>query len=191
MRLPSDMPNFLRNGQNKEMLFNLLKDAITEEKQNLHQVTVYFSNKSLCTKITSISASRISSSVSGHEEADRNLVALVNAFNSSGSTVLVRSPSGDILMLFLLHQSENKRGLIDNRTGNSRKIIDIRSTNTTQLQRQALAGVHAFSGNDYVSCFFQKGKKSFGTCWQSMKDLFRHLQTWASLAMWWRKRNKS
>ena len=164
MRLPSDMPNFLRNGQNKEMLFNLLKDAITEEKQNLHQVTVYFSNKSLSTKITSISASRISSSVSGHEEADRNLVALVNAFNSSGSTVLVRSPSGDMLMLFLLHQFENKRGLIDNRTSNSRKIIDIRSTNTTQLQRQALAGVHAFSGNDYVSCFFQKGKKSFGTC---------------------------
>ena len=82
MRLPSDMPNFLRNGQNKEMLFNLLEDAIIEEKQNLHQVTVNFSNKSWCTKITSTSASRISSFVSDHKEADTKLVALANAFNS-------------------------------------------------------------------------------------------------------------
>ena len=34
MRLPSDMLNFLRNGQKKEMLFNLLADAVIEEKQN-------------------------------------------------------------------------------------------------------------------------------------------------------------
>ena len=40
MRLPTDMPNFFRNGQNKEMLFNLLEDAIIEEKQHLHQVTM-------------------------------------------------------------------------------------------------------------------------------------------------------
>ena len=38
MRLPSDMRNFQRNGQNREMLFNLLEAAIIEEKQNLHQV---------------------------------------------------------------------------------------------------------------------------------------------------------
>ena len=152
VRLPSDMPNFLRNGQNKEILFNLLEDAIIEEKQNLHQVTVCFSNKSWCSKITSTSASRISSFVNDHEEADTKLIALVNAFDSSGNTVLVRSTSGDIdiLMLFLLHQFENKRVLIDNGTSNSRKIIDISSTNLTQLQRQAPAGVHAFSGND---CF--------------------------------------
>ena len=93
-------------------------------------------------------------------------------------------------MLFLLHQFKNKRVLIDNGTGNSRKIIDMSSTNLKQLQRQELTGVHAFSGNDYVSRFFRKGKKNFGTCWQSMKDLFRYLQTWACLTMLWRKRNK-
>ena len=163
MRLPSDMPNFLRNGQNKEMFFNLLEDAIIEEKQNLHQVTVNFSNKSWCTKITSTSASRISSFVSDHKEADTKLVALANAFNSSDNTVLVQSTSGDIniLMLCLLHHFKNKRVLIDSSTGNSRKIIDMSSTNLTQLQRQTLAGVHAFSGNDYVSCFFRKRKKKF------------------------------
>ena len=89
MLLSSDMPNFLRNGQNKEILFHLLEDAIIEEKQNLHQVTVSFSKKSWCTKITSTSASRINSSVSDHKEADTKLVALVNAFKSSGNTLLV------------------------------------------------------------------------------------------------------
>ena len=63
------MPNFLRYGQNKEMLFNLLEDAIIEVKQNLHQVTVYFS-KRWCTKVTSKIAWRISSFVSDHKEED-------------------------------------------------------------------------------------------------------------------------
>ena len=48
---------------------------------------MYYFNKSWCTKITSTSASRISSFVSNHKEADTKLVALVNAFNSSGSTI--------------------------------------------------------------------------------------------------------
>ena len=91
MQLPSDMPNFLGNRQNKEMFFILLEHAIIEEKQNLHQVTVHFSNKSWCTKIISTIASRISSFVSEHEETDTKLVALVDAFNSLGNAALVRS----------------------------------------------------------------------------------------------------
>ena len=135
MQLPSDMPNFLGNGQNKEMFFSLLEHAMIEEKQNLQQVTVHFSNKSWCTKIISTIASRISSFVSDHEETDTKVEALVDAFNNSGNAALVRSISGDIdiLMLFLLHQFENKRVLIDNGTGNSRKIIDMSSTNLMQL----------------------------------------------------------
>jgi len=51
----------------------------------------------------------------------------------------------------------DKGVLIDNGTGKSRKIIDMSSTNLTDVQRQALAGMHAFSGNDCV-CLFSKGK---------------------------------
>ena len=193
MWLSCDMLNFLRNGQNKEMLFSLLEDAIIEEKQNLNQVTVYFSNKNWCNKITSTSASRISSFASDHKEADTKLVALVNAFNSSGNTVfvLVRPRSGDIdiLMLFLLHQFKNNWVLIDNGTSNSRKITDMSSTNLTQLQRQVLTGIHAIKMIMFCVSS-EKGRKSFGMCRQSIKDFFRHLQTWAFLVMWWRKRNK-
>ena len=152
------------------------------KKKNLHQVTVYFSNKSWYTKITSTSASRISSFVSYHEEADTKLVALVNAFNSSGNTVLVRSTSGDIdiLMPFLLHQFKNKRVLIEDGTGNSRKTVDMSSINLMQLQRQALAGVNAFSGNDYISCFFRKGKKKF---WHMLTKHERFVQTFVDLGL--------
>ena len=92
--------------------------------------------------------------------------------------MLVRFPYGDIdiLMLFLLHQFEPKQMLIDNGTGSNRKIIDMSFPNFMQLQRQALAGVHAFSGNDYVSCFFRKGKKKF---WDLLTKHERFIQTFA------------
>ena len=67
---------------------------------------------------------------------------------------MVRPPSGDvdILVLFLLH--DGIRVLIDNGTGNARKIIDIHSARLSIEQRSVFAGMHAFSGNDYVSSFF-------------------------------------
>ena len=143
-----------------------MEDAIIEEKQNLHQVTVSFSKKSWCTKITSTSASRISSFVSDHKEADTKLVALVNAFKSSGNTLLVRSPSGDIniLMLVLLHQFENKRLLIDNGNGNSGKIIDMSSSNLKQLKDKRWTTFMHLVEMIMFRVSSEKGRKSFGTC---------------------------
>ena len=94
-------------------------------------------------------------------------------------------------MLFLLHQFENKQVLIENGTGNSRKIINMSSTNLTQLQRQALAGIRRFSGNDYVSCFFQKGNKKF---WDVLTKHEIFVQTFADLGLFdhvMEKRNRS
>ena len=153
------MLNFLRNGQNKvKCYFNLLKMLSLRRKrsrmiQRCITLKNLINNKSWCTKITSENVSRIDSYASDHEEADTKLIALV-----SYNTVLVRSPSGDIdiLVLFFPHQFENKRVLIDNGTGNNRKIIDMNSTTLTQLQRQALAGMHAFSGNDICFGLFQE-----------------------------------
>ena len=143
-----------------------MEDAIIEEKQNLHQLTVSFSKKSWCTKITSTSTSRISSFVSDHKEADTKLVALVNAFKSSGNILLVRSPSGDIniLMLVLLHQFENKRLLIDNGNGNSGKIIDMSSSNLKQLKDKRWTTFMHLVEMIMFRVSSEKGRKSFGTC---------------------------
>ena len=72
-----------------------------------------------------------------------------------------RSPSGDtdIIVLIILNEFDGITILIDNGAGKSRKIIDISTSLLCQQKRKTLAAVHAFSGNDYVSSFFQKVKK--------------------------------
>ena len=106
---------------------------------------------------------------SDHEEANTKLVALVhNADILPCQSVMVLSPSGDvdILVLFLLHQRDNIKVLIDNGTGKSRKVIDMNSSGLNCIERQAVAGIHAFSGNNYASVFFRKGKEVF---WNNVK----------------------
>ena len=103
---------------------------------------------------------------SDHKEADTKLVALVHAAQiSPGQSVMIRFPSGhvDIFVLFLLHSARLVviRFLVDNGTRKNRKIIDISTAGLSVLECQALAGIHAFSGNDYISSIFRKEKKYF------------------------------
>ena len=76
MKLPYDMSSFLRNGQNKETLFNLIERFFTEEKEKLGDRVVYFSNKDYILKILFNGALEIPEKASDHEEADTKLVAL-------------------------------------------------------------------------------------------------------------------
>ena len=52
-----------------------------------------------------------------------------------------------------------KNLLLDSGSGKNRKLLDVGKNSLTALQQSALIGYHAFSGNDYVSCFFRRGKK--------------------------------
>ena len=159
MKIPSDFSNFLKNGDNKTMLLNLIEMALIEDKNKLKDRILFYSNRDHCRMISVDENHLINNLSSDHEEADTKLVALVKASIPTSHSVMIRSPSGDvdILVLFLLH-ADGTRVLIDNGTGNARKIIDIHSVNMCIEQRRALAGMHAFSGNDYVSSFFRKGK---------------------------------
>ena len=97
------------------------------------------SNKSQCTKISLDKISVIQDLNSDHEEAaDTKLVALACAANvSPGHAMMNRSPSGDIdvLALFVAHNFDGGKVLIDNRTGKTRKIIDVTSS-TLDTQKQ-------------------------------------------------------
>ena len=106
MKVPYDFDKFLKNGENKESLFNLIKQAIKEGREDLGERVIYFSNKSECKKITVNETSLSNELASDHEEADTKLIALVLAADvTPGDAVMVRSPSGDIdiLILFLAH----------------------------------------------------------------------------------------
>ena len=59
----------------------------------------------------------------------------------------------------ILHQFEGKNVLIDNQVGKYRKIIDMSTRRLSSQQRHVLAGIHAFSGNDYLFSFFREEKK--------------------------------
>ena len=113
MKLPSNMSSFLRNGQNKEMLFNLVEQSIIDSKEQLKNKVVFFSNKSHCSRITCKAVNFYNGFASDHEEADMKLVALVNSYDllANENCVMVRYPSGDIdiLVLFLLHQFDEKK----------------------------------------------------------------------------------
>ena len=45
-----------------------------------------------------------------------------------------------------------------NDVGKNRKIIDMSSSFLCENKRKAVAGMHSFSGNDYISSFCRKGK---------------------------------
>ena len=161
MKVPHNFTSFLRNGENKEMLFNIIQRAIEEGRKDLLGKTVFFSNKSLCTKIGVDDISIVTDFTSGHEEADTKLVALASAADiSTGDAIIVRSPSGDIDIpaLFVAHDFSGERSFIDNGTGKSRKSIDVTSSTLEFEKKRALIGMHAFSGNDYIPSFFRKGR---------------------------------
>ena len=181
MKIPYDFDNFLKNGDNKEMLFNLIQQSIEDDKESLGEKVLYFSNKVECKKITQNAAEASHELMSDHEEADTKLVALVRSSTlQPGNTAMIRSPSGDtdIVALFLGHEFPDVQILIDNGTGKDRKIIDVTSSELSASQKKALLGMHAFSGNDYVSCFFRKGKQAV---WKAVNKKTEFIDLFASL----------
>ena len=125
MKLPADMHSFLRNGTNKEMLFNLIELALKEGGKNGDKV-IHFSNVNHCLKITENEVFIVTEKPGDQEEDDTKLVALVEAANiANGKTVMLRSPSGDIdiTVLLILHEFDRITVLIDNAVGKSRKFV--------------------------------------------------------------------
>ena len=51
MKVPHDFAGFLRNDSDKEMSFDLIQQSTEEDRANLEDRTVYFSNKKICTMI--------------------------------------------------------------------------------------------------------------------------------------------
>ena len=73
----------------------------------------------------------------------------------------------DLVLLLALDRDRDINGIhVDSGTGNARKILDRTSTTLLPELRKALLGLHAFSGNDYISAISKKEKLPFGGCWK-------------------------
>ena len=81
----------------------------------------------------------------------------IYALKDPNETVSIYSPSGDtdilILAVALLSSDKERVKIID------KKEIYTLSDIDCELE-SSLLGFHAFTGNDYCSSFFQKGKKT-------------------------------
>ena len=115
----------------------------------------------------------IGESRANHKEADTKICYLlhhaVQSNNNEDTVCVVRSSSGDmdIPVILLANEMPNLIVYVDNRAGKNRKVMDLSSCSLSKDQKKALFGMHAFTGNDYVSSFLQKGKQ---VCYKLIKD---------------------
>ncbi|GFN92492.1 hypothetical protein PoB_001899800 [Plakobranchus ocellatus] len=100
---------------------------------------------------------------SSHEEADSRITLHCMYASQQPTTerVIVRSPDSDVFLLLLSFSDAISKPLIfDTSSGNNRRqlnITDLAATIPKRL-RDAIIGLHAFTGCDSTSCFAGKGK---------------------------------
>ena len=134
---------------------------------------LYFARKEACMKISSNGIAEIPSLVTEHLEADTKICYLTyHALGENGghpTVCVVRSSSRDTdtPMILLANELEHLKILLDLGCGKSRQFLDVSQCQQTKIQKMALLGLHAFSGNYYNSSFSRIGKKKW---WTLIKD---------------------
>ena len=160
--------SFLMCGENKTRLIELIFQSMEDEKDEvpdlLQKEEIVISREEVCRKLNSIEILEFETLLPNHEEADTKVIVHAIEYLSSinEKNVLIRSPSGDadiIVLCVSLLYTYKERVFIDNGTGKSRKLIWLGGINLSHEKCKALPGIHAFTGNDYVSPFFKKGKE--------------------------------
>ena len=101
--------------------------------------------------------------LSNHIDSDMNPVAIFQIYESNiHEKLLVWNPSQDIdiIVLFMQHCLGGNI-FIDTSHSDARKIVDIRCPMLSETEYQRLSGMHVFSGKDYISSSFWKGKYTY------------------------------
>ena len=91
----------------------------------------------------------------------------MDALKEPETTVVLRSHSGDTDIMVLavaLIKSDCERIYIDYGNEKNREAICLADILMNENEKDALFGFHPFSGNDYISGFFRKGKSSGWKC---------------------------
>ncbi len=165
---------FLKNGDNKECMSEIIEEVFVDMKSTLEERILYFATSGTCSKITKEHSSKIQELRTVHEEADSKVVYLVkhastNADTNQHKICVVRSSSRDTdipIILLSCFTIENTHVFIDNGTGKSRRLLDMEACNLSRQEKKALVGFHAFTGNDCIACFFSERETN---CWQHVE----------------------
>ena len=179
VRVPSNFQQFLNNGENKERVFELIESIIIEKASMLSDKEMFFARKDKCIKISRDGVQ--DEFTLRHEEADTKVTFLAVYAGSinrkrDDDLITVRSYSGDIdIPVIMIGNLVTGNIFLDNGTSKDRKIFSVSKSNLTNVQKKAVLGLHAFSGNDQNSSFLRKGKVK---CWKTAQ---RHLDAFAEL----------
>ena len=167
-KVPRNFTDFLMNGENKWRLIELMLETVEKNRLKVLNVLrcteLYFSTENHCSKLTLSSSESDDSLSSNQEEADTK-VALhcKHALERDPSKqIVVRSPSGDIDILVILLSTMTRQSQIflDFGIGMRRKGLTLSDIKMDARKKRCLIGFHAFTGNDYLSSFFRKGKEA-------------------------------
>ena len=130
---------------------------------------IYFSTYEDCCRVTLTSCEVEAELISNQEEADTELI--LHCFHTlkthPSKKILVRSPSGDtdilVIRILLNKLPDNQDSMyLDYGNGKNRKGLWLSDIDLSDDIKKFLLGFHAFTGNDYISSFFRKGKQFVG-----------------------------
>ena len=173
-KIPRNCTDFLKNGDNRTRLIELIKDELVKNSKEilskLNCEIIYFSMDNICVKISERSSFEVSELASNQEEADSKLLlhSKLSIHNNPDHKIVIRSPSGDIdIKILFINIFYNNTDIIwiDSGTGDNRRTINLKSIDIDSDKRSALIGFHAATGNAYLSFFFRSGKEM---CWKAM-----------------------
>lgn len=111
--------------------------------------------------------------LSNHDEGDTKVIlhAYRILIEDADAVVTIRSPSGDtdilVLMIGILYSFRDRVILDDYHGTKGRKSYRLGDIELDDEIIESLIGFHAFTGNDFVSSFFKKGKLS---CFKVMEN---------------------
>ena len=171
-KITRDFQSFLLNGDNKTRMMELISEYIDTHKAKTfnilqtNKIMISLDNK--CISISHLSTLIEESLTSNQEEVDTKVILHSHQIlkSSETSVITLRSPSGDtdivVLPVALLYEFRN-RVLIDDGSGENRKVMRLSNIDIEIDLVDALIGFHAFTGNDYISSFFRKEKEK---CWK-------------------------
>ena len=177
-KVPKDFRAFLRNGVNKNRLIDLLCDTISSSSDRaisiLQTSAIYFSKEGSCVRVNASLVTTVGEFSSNQEEADTKVTLHSGpAISTTEVSIIVRSSSGgiDIIIIAISLIDTSKRVLVDYGNGKNRKGVWLNSIDFDDNIRAALIGFRAFTGNDYVSSFFKRGKQSCFKVMNSVSNL--------------------
>ncbi|KAG1652172.1 hypothetical protein GQR58_026483 [Nymphon striatum] len=191
-KIPRNFSDFLKNGENKGRMIEIIKDEMDKQKhaflEKLKCNEIMFSVDKVCIRMTEHSTDVVDELSSNQEEADTKLLLHAkHVFNAHpGKAVLIRSPSGDVdinILFLALFPEDADRIYIDYGTGKSRKVLQLSTIDMPDTLKSALVGFHAFSGNDYISSIFRKSKR---ICWKKIEKSKKFTKMFAQLGNQWR-----